>query len=332
MKKVAIIGAGLAGLTLADHIADFAEVTLFEKFYQVSGRMATRHQSPFVFDHGAQFFTVKYPEFDAFVQQLKQAGVANLWHANFVEIDGTQVKKSRHWDDAYPHYVGVPEMSSIGLFMYAQLLQRQVSVHLNTQVARIEKSLNLWQLEDANQASLGAYDWVITAIPAAQATNLMPANFAHYHTIKNIEMQPCYTLLLGFDRPLNINWNAAHVTNSIISWISVNSSKPARNSEFSLVVMSSNQWAFEHFNQTQQWVTDALMTALLGVLGEQVLQASTLHLKKWHYANTQKQMLDEVLLDAEQQLACCGDWCISGRVENAFMSAKQMGECLKRYL
>ena len=43
MTKIAIIGAGLAGLTLARALPAHAEVTLFEKSRGIGGRMATRY-------------------------------------------------------------------------------------------------------------------------------------------------------------------------------------------------------------------------------------------------------------------------------------------------
>ncbi|MFZ9092741.1 MAG: NAD(P)-binding protein [Planctomycetaceae bacterium] len=43
MKSVAIIGAGLSGLTLANRLQNRAEVTVFEKSGGFGGRMATRH-------------------------------------------------------------------------------------------------------------------------------------------------------------------------------------------------------------------------------------------------------------------------------------------------
>ena len=58
-KSVAIIGAGLSGITVASKIRDKFEVQVFEKSRGVSGRMSTRIDPPFVFDHGAQFFKIK---------------------------------------------------------------------------------------------------------------------------------------------------------------------------------------------------------------------------------------------------------------------------------
>ncbi len=72
-KKIAIIGAGLTGLTLANRLNQHAEVTVFEKARGVGGRMTTRHADPFSFDHGAQFFTVRNKRFGQFKMCCGQA-------------------------------------------------------------------------------------------------------------------------------------------------------------------------------------------------------------------------------------------------------------------
>ena len=59
MIKIAIIGAGLSGLSTAHFLQNHAEVTLFEKACEVSGRISTRCAEPYFFDHGAQYFTAK---------------------------------------------------------------------------------------------------------------------------------------------------------------------------------------------------------------------------------------------------------------------------------
>jgi predicted NAD/FAD-dependent oxidoreductase len=66
-KRIAIIGAGMSGLTLANRLSKIAEVVLFEKSRGVGGRMSTRQADPFTFDHGAQFFTVRDKRFSVFI-------------------------------------------------------------------------------------------------------------------------------------------------------------------------------------------------------------------------------------------------------------------------
>jgi len=53
MIKIAIIGAGLSGLSAAHFLKDHVEITLFEKACSVSGRISTRYAGPYFFDHGA---------------------------------------------------------------------------------------------------------------------------------------------------------------------------------------------------------------------------------------------------------------------------------------
>ena len=70
--KIAIIGAGMAGLTVAKKLKDFADITIFEKSRGAGGRICSRYTEPFVFDHGAQFFTTKDSEFNELVQKGKK--------------------------------------------------------------------------------------------------------------------------------------------------------------------------------------------------------------------------------------------------------------------
>ena len=49
MLDIAIIGAGLSGLTAANRLNRIGSVEVFEKSNEVSGRMATRNSEPFFF-------------------------------------------------------------------------------------------------------------------------------------------------------------------------------------------------------------------------------------------------------------------------------------------
>lgn len=328
MPKIAIIGAGVSGLTLADHVRKFFEVTVFEKSNRVGGRISTQKHTPYVFDHGAQFFTVHNSDFLNFINELKQEGVVAHWDANFAEIDGVQVNKSTKWSDAYPHFVGIPSMEAIGTYLQDKLISMGVSIQKDTQISAIQNFENQWLLREASGSEVGLYDWVVTTTPSQQAAKLMPNCFQHKHVLESRHMSPCYALMLGFNRPLNLDWHAAHIKNSILSWMSVDSSKPARKNNTSVVIMSTNDWANENFDKPESWVTQHMLRAFYEIIRSDSLGPDFLHLKKWHFANAGKSMHKEVLIDKHHMLAACGDWTISGRVESAFLSAKKLGDSL----
>ena len=91
MKDIAIIGAGLSGLTVANYLKDYANITIFEKARGVSGRLSTRRVGPFCFDHGAQFFRTRTNEFKAFIAPMIKEGVVAHWDAHFVEIENRKI-------------------------------------------------------------------------------------------------------------------------------------------------------------------------------------------------------------------------------------------------
>ena len=84
--KIAIIGAGISGLTAAIVLSEIADVTLYEKSRGAGGRICTRYSDPYNFDHGAQFFTARTPQFKQFLKPLIKAGVIDIWNARFIEV------------------------------------------------------------------------------------------------------------------------------------------------------------------------------------------------------------------------------------------------------
>ena len=62
IKRVVIIGAGIAGLSCAQELKLHGiSVDIFEKSRGPSGRMSTRRSEAWSADHGAQYFTARDP-------------------------------------------------------------------------------------------------------------------------------------------------------------------------------------------------------------------------------------------------------------------------------
>ena len=324
--KIAILGAGIAGLNLANQLKASAEIVLFEKSDKLGGRMATHRCNGFEFDHGAQYFTAKDRLFKDWVARLMEANVVAIWHARFVEIEHRSMMSQRTWDDEFPHYMGIPSMNAI-----AQHLAEGLDIRFNQLITAIKPHHAKWILETAD-GQFGQFDWVVSTLPAEQANVILPDTYKQKRALQSVQMQPCFTLMLGYESPRHSAWDAAFVSQSILSWVSINSAKPNRAKPYTLVAMSQNAWAKDNFARPEEQIIAELMTELEGVMGGKLGDATYIKLKKWKYANADKQKTELSFVDHTAKLVCCGDWCISGRIESAFMSSSRVAETIKASL
>ena len=127
-------------------------------------------------------------------------------------------------------YVGVPSMNKI-----AKHLAKELNIHINTRIISLKRD-DAWQLTDESGQLYSDFDWVISTTPAPQAAELLPKTFMYSKDIKGVKMHACFSLMLGFSESLPLEFDAAHVIHSDLSWIAVNSHKPGREGRFALVV------------------------------------------------------------------------------------------------
>ena len=117
MIDVLVIGAGISGLLCASEIQRAGvTVRVLDKGRGVGGRMATRQMGGGRFDHGAQFFTVREPSFQSYVDEWLQAGVIQEWFRHAPSDSNAA---------GYPRYCG-----RFGMTDVAKYLCEFLEVHL----------------------------------------------------------------------------------------------------------------------------------------------------------------------------------------------------------
>ena len=81
MKKIVVIGSGIAGLAAAKHFnSKNFNITVLDKGKYPGGRISTRKNKEFIFNHGAQFFTAKSKEFKKICQLGVEDNVLINWN------------------------------------------------------------------------------------------------------------------------------------------------------------------------------------------------------------------------------------------------------------
>lgn len=318
--RIAVIGAGLAGVAVARRLSGVAEVTVFEKSRGLGGRMATRRAGEFQFDHGAQFFTARSAEFQDLLAN-EASELISAWDAKVVTLEAGKKAFKREWFET--HYVAQPQMNSL-----VKGLASALDVRTGVRVGQLARAGSGWRLEDEDGKELGQYDWVIISAPAPQTVALMPDSFSQRQALHGISFSPCFALMLGFDSPPAVNFDAALLRHESLAWMAVNSNKPGRDSGYSLLLHSNNHWAYRHQDDEPDWVSETLSNALTELTGIDTSAASHSALHRWLYARAETDLQRDYLLDSDSQLAACGDWCLGNRVEDAWLSGLRLGDKL----
>lgn len=326
-KRIAIIGAGISGLTLAQHLKDHADIVVFEKARGVGGRMSTRYAEPFYFDHGTQFFTARSKAFQEFIAPLIAQGLVAEWKGKVVTYQADRTLKDRLWFE--PHYVAVPHMNSLG-----KQLAEGVDVRLSTEVAPLgEKNADGWQLFSKDGSALGVFDLVICTAPPAQTLNLFASALPDNSPLHHAKLQGCFTLMIGFNAPWAKPWMAAKVHESPIEWIAVNSTKPGRNKEVtSIVVHSRNDWASEHLEDDLKQTQAHLIRQFESITGIACDKADYLSLHRWKYAIVLENEKTKHHLDPQQCIAATGDWASASRIEAVWSGAVSLANAIAKII
>ncbi|MEM9576287.1 MAG: FAD-dependent oxidoreductase [Pseudomonadota bacterium] len=316
--RIAIIGAGLAGLRLAERLRGHAEVTVFEKSRGCGGRMSTRRAGGFAFDHGAQFFTARAKSFQDFLSPHVSNGTVRQWQARLTDLTGNA---SPVWDT--PHFVAVPGMNAL-----AKAMTEGLTVQRERRVASVHAIGTGWQLAFAGGDVSGPFDWVISTAPAEQSAALMPQTAGFSRALRDAKMHGCYCMMLGYDAAPVLDWDVAIPRTGPLRWIAANHSKPGRPGTVSFVCHSDNEWADAHLEDDQETVKHRLCEAFETLTGIAVGDAVYTSLHRWRYAKTAKPANAPFMIDCARKLAAAGDWCGSGRVETAFESAEALADAV----
>jgi len=310
--KVAVVGAGLAGLTAARSLDDQGhEVVVLEKGRGAGGRMSTRRDGELSFDHGAQYFTARDPRFLRQVVDWQERGLVETWQARIAVIgDGPAEPLDSHQD----RFVALPGMSAVCSEIAAKLPDCRFGWEARS--ARFEAGH--WRIESTDGQTVEA-EALLLALPPEQARVLCPGS-ALDRSLADVRMLPCWAAMALFDRPLSTEWDAAFVNHGPLSWVSSQAAKPGRSTDHAWVLHAQPAWSLEHLEGDRSAVGELLLQAARDLHGTQAVRVESVTAHRWRYAVAERPLEDGALFDPSSRLVAAGDWCHGSRVEGAFLS------------
>jgi predicted NAD/FAD-dependent oxidoreductase len=317
-KTIAIIGAGLAGLSCAQRLTEQGfKPHVFDKGRSPGGRMATRRvETPhgmMQFDHGAQFFTVRDQRFALALKGWLASNTVAPWRAT----DATQ-------DPNETHFVGTPGMSAL-----PRHLAQNLTVQVSTRISHITPAAaGHYLLHAEDGQTFGPFQGVIVATPAKQAAALLdPIAPAFAEQARHAQTAPCWAGLFAFEAETSFPVDALRLKDHpVLAWAARDSSKPGRPAGLQAwVAHATPAWSKANIEASADETKQALELALVDLLGVPAPILGQAH--RWRFAQVEKASAPNAPnWDAERHVGVCGDWRRGPRVEAAWLSGFTVAE------
>ena len=318
-QSCVIVGAGLSGLVAARTLQETGmRVTILEKEEKVGGRMRTDRIKEGVFDHGAQFFTVRGERFGEMVESWLSAGVAEEWTRGFADASGEKN------EDSYPRYKGVRGMSAI-----AEHLARGLDVRTGGEVSELRRSKRGWEVV-AGSSTYDAEALVLTG-PAPPALALVDGNGIPLpeearEALQGIKYDPCIAVMALLDGEGAVpEPGGVQIGGDPLFWIADNQKKGI--SEVPAVTIHADpEWSREHMQVDDDKVSNLLLEEAKDYLRTGV---KTTAVYRWE--NSQPVTSHDepfVYVEGPPPLVFCGDAYAGPKVEGAVLSGLAAAEKL----
>jgi len=305
---VVVVGAGLAGLVAARALEDAGRrVTVLERSDHPGGRLSTVEVGRARIDVGAQFFTVRSPEFETFVARLVERGLVAEWCRGFNEVDG------------YPRYRTEGGMASLG-----QHLAGGLDLRLGCRVDSLAGSGGgRWQLA-TTAGPLDAAAVVLTA-PLPQALALLDASSVAIDptartALGEVGFNRVLAVLAELDRPPAIPPpGARQLADGPFSFVADNMAKGISAAP-AVTLHASHELSARRFDEpTEALVADLIELAAPWLGAARVVEAK---LVRWPHAGPAVPSAERCWLavGGPNPLVLAGDAFAGAKVEGAFLS------------
>lgn len=330
LADVIIVGAGLSGLMTAailDKTTD-KRVVILDKGRSVGGRMATRRIGDGLADHGAQFFTVRAPEFKALVDDWVAADLVYQWSLGFSDGSLTPMR-----DDGYPRLAVRGGMNALAKHIAAGFSER-VEVLTGVQVEQVTRNMESWVIRDDEGRQYIGRAAALTA-PVPQSLQLLSAgkvalNAGDRKLLEGITYEPCLTGIFVVDSHVRLpEPGAVQRRSAPIAWIANNKQKGISPLPV-LTVQADGPTSTQLWEADDQRVLKALVTDMMVYLPNdtRIVQQQ---LKRWRYSRPRQTHPERVLRARDlPPLFFAGDAFGGPRVEGAVLSGLAAGEALAK--
>lgn len=307
MKRVAIIGSGMAGAAAAAQLQKCGVLpVVFDKGRGVGGRMSTRRTSYGTFDHGVQFVTPN----------------DGPWR-DFLHSFGNSVVPWSYKSDRS----GRSEIALVTTGPFRDLVSPLLdgaTVHSGVTVRSIAPVGAGWTLETDDGQRWDGFAAVVLTAPAPQTLALAGRYSEIISACNHVAFDPVWCAMVAFAEPVMPDLDVLESLPEI-AWAARMNSKPGRQDGAERWVLHArDEWTLANLEKEKPAAAQLLSADFMRATGiSQVPVYIEGH--RWRYARARQPLGTPCLVDRERKLIAAGDWCLGATVADAFESGTAAG-------
>ena len=214
-------------------------------------------------------------------------------------------------------------------YFTARDLARELTVSAGIRIVSVRRVDAKWTLVADDGFEASDFDLLVSAVPAPQAPPFLTASTEFTLHAQRARFKPCHALMIRFEAPVEVDFDAAFVKQSALGWVAHDSSKPSRETANAWGMHSTAEWSRANLDRQADDVLEMLTEEFATALARKLPGVTGAAVHRWLYARVVDPRPESRLWDAAQGLGVCGDWLQGDRIEDAFLSAQRLAEAIR---
>lgn len=310
--KVAVVGAGVAGLAAARKLTEAGiETVVLEKGGKPGGRCVTIERDGFVFDVGPTSIAPRGMSLEPVLLDKRLEGLEHVVKPVYTHQAGKIVPGDpiKNTIVRYCFRQGIAQLGTI--------LSDGVDIRFDTLVESIEQD------GDAYKVNGESFDAAVIAIPLVKGLAMVqelgfPLPETSYY-------RPCLSVALGLKNAIETPYHALiGVDNSHpIAWLSIESQKVEGRAPVgcsAIVAQFGPSYSRWNEESPEEKVLNDAMIDVCRLLKTDDLELVCSHVKFWRYSQPERTVQQSTVNRGGGRVVFAGDGVIGGRIEQAYES------------
>ena len=322
MKDFCVVGSGIAGSSIANLLSKKYSVEIFDKARGPGGRASNRrYRNNLSFDHGLQYISPKSNKFRKFILDLKRKNVLKEWPGK--HLDFTFEKK-----ESSIKYIGLRGNNDI-----CKYLIKNIKVSYNSAVTNVKFNSKYWTITINNKDQVFFKNLILTC-PFPQIKTLAFKYMKTKILSFKVNMKPNITVMVAYKNYKKLPINSIKFDDEVVSWaVQENSKNRFSSNQILWTIQCTEKFSsriINSFKNNKNKYQSIVLKKFENLSGFSSKNIVFKNIHGWKYAHSASNTSLDSFWSNGDNLGICADWFNGPRVEDAWFSAMQLFNRIKK--